>query len=174
MDFPKLKSSSILHDRFFVLREDLLEHTDGTIHPYMTLSCSDAVAVLAQDPFGRWILNREYRHASGKVLIGCPGGRLEENEEPLLGGKREFLEETGYQFEGGTIIGRCHPFPSVCNQQIYYIFGKNATKIQGQSLDPLERIEPILLSNEELKAEIKKGTPVDGILLTALWLKEHF
>lgn len=151
----------------------MLERSDGIPHTYTTLRCGDAVAVIAQDREGRLILNREYRHAAGIILIGCPGGRLESGEDPIKGGKRELLEETGYSFEEGMLIGCCHPFPSLCNQKIHFLFGKNAIQIEKQNLDPLECIEPILLHEEELRYKIKQGEPVDGILLTALWLKKN-
>jgi ADP-ribose pyrophosphatase len=173
-NIPKVKSTRIVHDSFFSLREDLLERSDGAMHPYLTLACTDAVAVLAQDEKGRLILNREYRHATGAILLGCPGGRIEEGEDPITGGKRELLEETGYWLDDGILIGCCHPFPSLCNQKIYFLFGKNAVKKGEQNLDPLECIEPVLLHDDELRCMIQKGTPVDGVLLTALWFKEHF
>lgn len=169
-NLPKVKTSRVLHKDLFEVRQDMLEKGDGNVHPYTTLLCGDAVAVLAKDPHGRWVLNREYRHAAGQILIGCPGGRLEEGEDPLEGAKREFLEETGFSFETCRKIGYCHPFPALCNQRIHFIFAENAVQTERQHLDPLECIEPIVLSDEELKAKIQQGVPVDGILLTALWL----
>lgn len=173
-NLPRIASSRIIPGNFFSLREDLLEHEDGLIHPYMTLMCADATAVLAQTSDGYWILNREYRHAAGEILLGCPGGRLEPGEDPLSGGKREFLEETGYWSDDAILIGCCYPFPGLCNQKIYYIWIKNAIKVENQALDPLERIETEILTDAELKAKIRDNAKIDGILLTALWYKDHF
>ena len=171
---PTVKSTKTLHDGFYLLKEDLLEVENGGVHPFTTLACGQAVVALAQDSEGRFILNREYRHATGKILLGCPGGRLEEREDPLSGGRREFFEETGYWFDEGILIGTCHPFPSLCEQTLFFIWGKNAFKKGDQHLDPLECIEPVLLTEDDLKKLIHEGHPVDGILLTALWFKEHF
>ena len=140
----------------------------------MILTNADAVAILAQSSCGLWILNREYRHATGQVLIGCPGGLLETGESPLDGGKREFFEETGYWLEDIRLMGSCHPYPGLSNQKIHYLFGSGAVKKGSQKLDPLEYIEPILINTNELKNKIREGSAIDGILLTALWLKEHF
>lgn len=169
-NLPKVKTSRVLHKDLFEIRQDILEKDDGIGRPYTKLLCGDAVAILAQDPHGRWVLNREYRHGAGQILIGCPGGRLEEGEDPIEGAKREFLEETGYCFETSKLIGCCHPFPALCNQRISFVFAQNAIQTTAQSLDPLECIEPILLSDQELKTKIQQGELVDGILLTALWL----
>lgn len=173
MQLPKVKSSRIIHRTgFFSLREDLLEK-NGTLHRYAALACGDAVTVLAHDEQGRFILNREYRHPTGQILLGCPGGCLEEGEDPIAGGKREFLEETGYSFDEGILMGCCHPLPGLCNQKIYYLFGKNAVKRGEQKLDPLECIEPVLLSEDAIFRLIREGAQTDGILLSALWFKDH-
>ena len=72
---PTVKSSRVIHKGYFALREDLLEQKDGILQPMNTLLCMDATAILGQDKGGRWILNREYRHSTGGILLGCPGGR---------------------------------------------------------------------------------------------------
>ena len=173
-NLPKVKFSKLIPGDYLSLREDLLEDEDGCFYPYTTLVCTDAVAVLAQTSDGKWILNREYRHGTGGIILGCSGGRLEPGEDPVTGGKREFLEETGYASDEAICIGCCHPFPALCNQKIYYLWIKNAIKKTEQKLDPLERIEPILLTDVELKERIQKNQAIDGILLAALWYKDHF
>jgi ADP-ribose pyrophosphatase len=170
---PTVKSSRIVHNGYFALREDLLEREEGLVQPINTLLCTDATATLGQDPNGRWILNREYRHSTGGILLGCPGGRLEEGEDPIEGGKREFFEETGYWSDDVSIIGRCFPFPGVCNQRIFFLYAKNVVKKGEQKLDEFEFIETELLEDSELRRQILAGGRVDGILLTALWYKDH-
>jgi len=167
---PKVHSSKFLHKEFFSLREDLLERSDGLKHSYtsLILPC-DATVILAQDQEGRWILNREYRHPTGEILLGCPGGRLEPGENPITGGQREFFEETGYWSDDIQIIGTSYPFPGLCNQKIYFLLAKNAFKKGEQQLDPFEFIEVELKTHEELQEEIQKGHLIDSILCAALW-----
>lgn len=171
MKKPKVKSSEIVYEGYFNVRKDLLEHPSGHVQPYTSFVLStDAAVVLAQDENGLWILNREYRHPTGEFLLGCPGGRLEAGEDPIEGGRRELFEETGYWAEEIEIMGSCYPFPSLCDQKIYYLLAKGAVKKGPQNLDPLECIEVELKTDEEIKKESK----IDGILLTALWYKDHF
>lgn len=174
INLPKVHSSRIVHEGFVALREDLLEREGGLIQPMNTFVCSDAVTMLAQDNEGRWVLNREYRHSAGEILLGCPGGRLEAGEDPIAGGKREFLEETGYWVDDVIIIGCCYPFPGLCNQKIYHLFGKGAVRKDNPKLDPFEFIETELIEDADLRKRIGNGAAVDGILLTALWYKDHF
>lgn len=170
----KVQSSQILYSGFFDVRHDLVQRDDGLTQPYMSLVLNHATAILAQDSEGRWILNREYRHPTGERLLGCPGGRLEEGEDPFHGAQREFFEETGYWADVLYLTGCCYPFPALCNQKIYFFWAKNAVKKGKQNLDPLELIETELKSDAELREEITSGAPIDAVLCTALWYKDHF
>jgi ADP-ribose pyrophosphatase len=171
---PKIKSTRIVHDGYISLREDLLEREGGLLQPMNTFICTDATTMLAQDTEGRWILNREYRHSTGEILLGCPGGRLEKDEDPIAGAKREFFEETGYWADDVMLLGSCYPFPGLCNQKIYHLFARGAVKKGEPKLDPFEFIETELIDDTELRKRILQNAPIDGILLTALWYKDHF
>jgi ADP-ribose pyrophosphatase len=173
MKKPKVHSSKLVFEGFFNVRVDMLEDRSGGVHPYSSLILpTDAAAILAQDTEGRWILNREYRHPAGEFLLGCPGGRLEPGEDPVLGGQRELFEETGYWSDEIEVIGCSHPFPGICNQKLYYLFAKNSVKKGEQRLDPFERIEVELKTDEELKKAIRSSDRIDAILCAALWYAE--
>lgn len=170
---PKVKSSKLLHSGFFSLRQDLLERADGLTHHYTSIILdNDAVVILAQTSDGLWILNREYRHPTGKTLLGPPGGRLEKGEDPLSGAQRELFEETGYWSDELILLGSCHPFPGICDQKLHYTLAKNAHKKGAQKLDPFEFIEVELKTDAELRAEIRSGANVDGNLCIALWYRD--
>lgn len=168
----KIFSSSIAYDDYLKIRRDLIEQKDGAKRIYSVLLLpGDAAIVLAQDKEGKYVLNYEYRHPTGLYLLGCPGGIIENGEDPKEAAKRELLEETGYEAEELFLIGASYPFPGVSAQKIYYFFGKNAVKKQTLKLDPVEIIETRLLTEEELKNAIRTQPNIDSILCTALWYK---
>ena len=168
---PKVKSSNIVYNGFFDVKEDILERSDGKTGSYTSLLMSvDAAIVLAQDVEGRWILNREYRHPTKKIILGCSGGRLEKGENPLLAAQRELFEETGYWSDEIRSIGSCYQSPAISDQIIHYFFAPNAMKTGKQKLDPLEYIETCLMTQEELLRAMQENIPIDGSLFTALWL----
>lgn len=172
---PKVKSSQYIHRGFYDIRQDLLQRDDGLTHSYTCLKLpTDATAILAQDTEGRWILNREYRHPTGDYILGCPGGRLEPGESPIIGAQRELFEETGYWSDEIELLGCCYPCPSLCDQKIYFLWAKNALKKGGQKLEPFEFISTELKSSEELRSEMLAKTNIDGVLCTALWYKGQF
>ncbi|MBM3183930.1 MAG: NUDIX hydrolase [Chlamydiae bacterium] len=171
---PKVKSSRVLHKGFITLNEDLLEKDGGATQTLTTISHqSDSVVILAKDQMGRWILNREYRHSTKQFLLGCPGGTLEYGEGPIAGGQRELFEETGYFADDIILLGSSYSCPAISSQKTYHLFAQNAVKKATANLDPFEFIETELLDEVALKKIIQEGSPIDGVLLTALWFKEH-
>jgi ADP-ribose pyrophosphatase len=174
MSKPKVESSRILYSGFFDVRQDLLHREGVGTTPYTSLLLSNAVATIAQTREGLWVVNREYRHPTGEYLLSCPGGRLEKEEDPMIGAQRELYEETGYWSDEMVLIGCCYPAPGLCDQKIFYFHGRNAYKKGEQRLDPFEFIQTELMTEEQLHDEIRLKQNVDAALCTALWYKDHF
>jgi ADP-ribose pyrophosphatase len=172
---PIINSSETIYRGFFDLKQDRLLRSDGQILDYTSVFIPwSAAVVLAQDRNGCYILNREYRHPIGQTILGCPGGRIEKEEDPRRAAERELLEETGYWSDDFTLLGTCFPFPSLCNQKIFFFYAKNAIRKEEKNLDPFEFIETELKSEEELRQELRIGTPIDSLLCAALWYKSTF
>ncbi len=170
---PEVKTSEIVYKGFFDVRLDELHLPHGAKMSYTSLEIGvDAAAILAKTKEGRLIINREYRHPTGKWLLGCPGGRIDPGESPMEAAKRELLEETGYGNGNFTLMGQAYPFPAVSKQVIYYIYVEDAIYIQPTHHEPFEMIHTELKTMEELLKEIKEGHPVDGVLCTALLLSK--
>ena len=169
---PIINSSETIYRGFFDLKSDRLLRSDGQVLNYTSVFIAwSASVILAQDAEGRYVLNREYRHPIGQSILGCPGGRIEKEEDPRRAAERELLEETGYYSDDYALIGTCFPFPSLCNQKIFFFFAKNAYRKEEKKLDPFEFIETELKTEEELRQELKMGVPIDSLLLAALWYK---
>lgn len=166
----KIVSSEWVYRGFYSLKQDLLEKEDGQRHPFTSLILEkDAVVILAQDLQQRWILVREYRHPTGRHLLGCAGGTMEVGENPIQAAQRELLEETGYFSKELELLGANYPFPGICNQKIYFVLAKNCINTGKTNLDPLEKIETELWEDQALKKELKTSDEINGLLCTALW-----
>jgi ADP-ribose pyrophosphatase len=169
MEKPKVVASKRVYSGHLDITQDLLERADGLQTPYTHFTFrSDAVVVLAQTRDGKYLLNREYRHPTGGYLLGCPGGKLEPGEDPIAGGQRELLEETGYTADHFKLVGVTYHMPANCNQKVYFLSAQNARLAGPQKLDPFEYIRPELKTLEKLRAEIAAGAPLDSHLLAAL------
>lgn len=165
---PKVEESTVVFQDFVQVRKDKLKSQNGT-HNYFTLTTKPrAVVIMGMTTDGKWILNEEYRHPTGKVLLGFPGGFLNDNELPQDGAKRELLEETGYLADTYEVLGSAYPYPGLSTQNTFYVIARNAKKVADPALDPDEVLQNVLMNDDEIENAIKDGKSIDGTLLTAL------
>ena len=170
-NLPTVAETEKIHDTFFNIRKDRLAMPDQEDYIYYTLETRPyAVMVIATTPDGRYVINREYRHPTRKVLLGAPGGAMDADEDFIECAKRELMEETGYTAKEFKVLGESYPFPGICLQSTVFVRAIDATKVAEPTLDHAEFIEVALFTKEELHAEMKK-MPLDGILLAGLYLE---
>ena len=73
--------------------------------------------------------------------------------------------------EGSFCTTHPFPFPALTEQQIHFVYAKNVEQLQPPALEEFELIHTQLRTEEEIRTEIRSGLPADGILCTALYLK---
>jgi 8-oxo-dGTP pyrophosphatase MutT (NUDIX family) len=114
------------------------------------------------------ILIHQYRFGTDRVEMEIPGGAVNDGEPPLEAGLRELLEETGYAGENGRIIGKVCPNPAIQDNICYTVLVENVKKVAKPTLDDMEDIEVVTLSEDDAFALIKNGTINHGLVLNAL------
>ena len=129
-----------------------------------------AVAIVALDEQGRWLLVRQYRHPAGRVLLEVPAGTLEPGESPERTAARELREETGYAAAELERIGGFYTAPGFCDEYIHLFLAR------GLTADPLpqdhdEYIDgPIAMAPAEVARAAAAGEIEDAKTLAALAL----
>jgi ADP-ribose pyrophosphatase len=172
-EHAKVIHSKIIHKGFFDFREDTLTDSKGESYSYNCLIAkAEGVVILAEIQKDVFIFTLEYRYPLQKKILSCPGGRLNQGEEPLTAAKRELLEETGYEASTWTTLSPFYPFPSACDQKVYLYLAKDLKKVKKPELDPLEEIEIKILSLQELHKLDFSIYPIDGVLPTALFFRQ--
>lgn len=76
-----------------------------TIDRFYQIGLPEYAMIAAVTRDGRLVLERQYRHALGRVAVNLPGGFIEKEEEPLSCAKRELMEETGFQASDWRYLG---------------------------------------------------------------------
>jgi 8-oxo-dGTP pyrophosphatase MutT (NUDIX family) len=122
------------------------ERFDGSHATYEMLKRPDTVLVIPTT--GNKILISKQTQPHTKEYYSLFGGRMEENEEPLVAAKREFLEETGYESADWKLIKTYEPF-SKMDWNIYLFIARGCKKVGEQTLDPGEKIEILEVSFDE-------------------------
>jgi 8-oxo-dGTP pyrophosphatase MutT (NUDIX family) len=114
------------------------------------------------------VLIRQYRFGTDRIEMEIPGGAVNDGEPPLEAGLRELLEETGYAGENGRIIGKVCPNPAIQDNICYTVLVENVKKVAEPTLDDMEDIEVLTISENDAFALIKDGTINHGLVLNAL------
>ena len=161
----KVVNRKKVYEGFLDFLEETIEHPNGDQFTINTLRTkANSVAILPELPDGRFLLAYEFRFPIQQKVLSPPGGRLDENEDPVVAAKRELLEETGYSSDNWTLLGSVYPYPAISDQMVYLVHARDVKKTHDASLDPLEQIETTILSHKEVHNLIQKSSLVDGIL----------
>lgn len=152
LNWEKLSSKYLVQEKWATLRVDACKMPDGTIiDDYYVLEYPDWANAVAITEDNQVVLIRQYRHASGEVILEIPGGCVDEGEAPEAAIKRELLEETGYQFDSIELISTIYANPSTSANKTWCYLAKGGKKVADQHLDGGEEIEVLTVGIEELK-----------------------
>jgi ADP-ribose pyrophosphatase len=86
------------------------------------------------------LLERQYRHATGKYLWEIPAGRLEPGESPLAAAKRELAEETGFRARKWSKLTSYYASPGFLAEKMNMFLAEDLTPGET-NLDEDEIIE---------------------------------
>ena len=87
--------------------EEDIELPDGrVIENFSRITTRDFAIVVPLTADDHTMLIRSYKHGVRAISRSFPAGYLEDGEEPLAGAKRELREETGWEADEWTPLGR--------------------------------------------------------------------
>ncbi|WP_427911682.1 NUDIX domain-containing protein [Ramlibacter sp. MMS24-I3-19] len=130
-----------------------------------------AVMVIPLLDDGRVVLERQWRHPLGRVMVEFPAGKLDAGEDRLACARRELQEETGYTAREWAHAGVLHPVISYSTEFIDIWFARGLTAGERR-LDEGEFLDVFAATPQELLAWCRDGRVTDAKTLTgALWLQ---
>nr|WP_145545347.1 NUDIX hydrolase [Variovorax boronicumulans] len=166
-----VRREELLRGRFLQVLRDTVRLPDGGSDTREFIVHPGAVMVVPLLDDGRIVLERQYRHPMGRVMVEFPAGKLDAGEDTWTCGRRELLEETGYTAREWARAGVLHPVISYSTEFIEIWFARGLA-LQDRHLDTGEFLEVFSASVDELLAWCRDGTVTDAKTLSAaLWLQ---
>jgi ADP-ribose diphosphatase len=168
-----LESSLVYDGDFIKVRKDRARLPDGQVHGREYIVHPGAVAVLAELPNGRLVMERQYRYAAQREFIEIPAGKIDPHEDILLTAQRELLEETGYVASEWIHLTTAWPCIGYANERIEYFLARGLT-LQGRKLDDGEFLEVFELSLADALEWVRLGKIDDSKTIVGLfWLEKY-
>lgn len=166
-----VRREKLLEGRFLQVVRDIVSLPDGGESYREYIQHPGAVVIVPLLDDGRVVLERQYRHPVGQVMMEFPAGKLNPGEDPLRCARRELLEETGYTAREWAHAGSMHPCIGYADESIGIWFARGL--IPGlRQLDEAEFLDVITATPGQLLTWCRQGQVTDGKTLTcALWLQ---
>jgi len=151
------------------VRIDEVERADGRRTSREVVEHPGAVALLAWDG-ERLAMVRQWRHATGQILLEIPAGTLEPGEPPAETARRELAEEVGLAASAWTEGPRFYTAPGFCTE-LMHVYLATDLRDERADADEDEDLEPSWMTLPEVLGAIDDGGIVDAKTMAAVgWL----
>jgi ADP-ribose pyrophosphatase len=151
------------------VRVDEVERRDGRRTTRDIVEHPGAVAILAWDG-ERLAMVRQWRHATGQVLLEVPAGTLEPDEPPAETARRELAEEAGLAAVTWLEGPRFYTAPGFCDELIHVFLATDLSPATAAG-DEDEDLEVSWMTLPDALAAIDDGRIMDAKTLAGVgWL----
>lgn len=168
-----LSSSTLVEGKMLKANHDEISLPDGSAAFREYVLHPGAVLIVPLLPNGNLVFERQFRYPLGQVFIELPAGKIDLDEDVLVTGKRELLEETGYTATKWMHLGVQHPCIGYSNEVIHMYLATDLTAGE-RALDEGEFLEVIELPFDECLEMVLRGEITDSKTITALFLTEKY
>ncbi len=141
---------------------------DGALVERSLVRHPGAVALVAVDEAGRWLLVRQYRIGVGGVLLEIPAGTRDAGEAPEVTAQRELREETGFAAASLELLGGTWMVPGYCDEYITAYLARDLVHdpLQADYDEDIEveRVAPDRAVAMIMSGEIEDAKSISSIL----------
>ncbi|MBP5458094.1 MAG: NUDIX hydrolase [Paludibacteraceae bacterium] len=170
MEWKVLESEYLFQRPWLTARREHVKLPTGSeINDFYVLEYPDFCNVIAITKEGKYLLERQYRHAQHLTAYEIPAGCVEKGEDPMVAAQRELLEETGYAGGEWKHFMTISPNAGACTNYSHTFLAIGVEKVSAQQLEDSEDITVALMEEEEVKRMLKEGEFHQAMMLAPLW-----
>ncbi|MBI2958198.1 MAG: NUDIX hydrolase [Chloroflexi bacterium] len=170
-DRPRTSSEFLFNGRAFNVRVDTVTKSSGSMTVREIVEHPDSVAIVVVDERQNVLLERQFRHATGKELLEVPAGGIEPGESADECVRRELREEIGYLPRRIKRIGGFYSAPGFCTEYLHLYLATDLEYSPLQASDTaeisLERVPLDDVAGLISSGQIEDAKSIAG-LLTAM------
>jgi ADP-ribose pyrophosphatase len=135
-----------------VFRETIELPSGRLVDDFYSVTMQDFVVVVAITRAGEIVVETLYRHGSGGTTASLPAGYVHAGEQPLVAAMRELREETGYESDDWTPLGRfvvdgnrgcgwCHCFLAQNVDHVHEPHSDDLAEVDVSSVPPIRLLQ---------------------------------
>jgi len=131
-----------------------------------------SVIIVPVTPADEVLMIRQFRHVTGRVLLGLPAGLIDPGEEIMATARRKLREETGHEAETLQLLTTVFASPGYTEERSSIVLAKGCRPVAREA-DPDEPIELARYAIGELPALLVPGdTELEDAhaMIGLLWL----
>lgn len=165
----------VYHCRIFDVYEGDVRLPDGRVSRQIWIDHRPCIAAVPVNAAGEIVLIRQYRHATGGMILEIPAGNMDrENESVADCVQRELAEEIGFQAGELVKLFEGYLVPGYCNEYMHFFLARDLYRAPLPA-DADEFIEVTAVPFAEAQAMIRDGRIIDvktalGIQMAAAFL----
>jgi 8-oxo-dGTP pyrophosphatase MutT (NUDIX family) len=160
-----------------ILEQDVQLPDGQTIHDWVIVDLPAFVIMFATVENGdgeiRVPFVRQYRQAVSSYLLELPAGHLEGDEDPLVGAKRELLEEAGLEASDWQFLGKYVLDPNRHCGWAYVYLARNARQAGPANHGDLGEMTIHMLTLDEVQRALSNGEFVNAPTALCVALALH-
>ncbi len=160
-----ISSRVVFEGQVLKLRVDDVEAADGHRSTREVIEHHGAVGVVCVHDGDVWFV-RQYRHATGEVLLEVPAGKLGPDEDPQACASRELVEEIGLRPNRLEHLATYYTTPGFTNERFFLYFTDDVVPEEGSTEEgevleverrPASSVRELLASGEIQDAKTLLG-----------------
>jgi ADP-ribose pyrophosphatase len=166
--WKRLDRSVVAKNSWWTYLKDTFQLPSGSKGEYHIVHTNGASMIIPVLDDGRMMLVRQYRYLCDRESLEFPCGGVKDGSTWEETAVHELREEAGFRSGDLRTVGEFNPYNGVTDE-VCRVFTARKLDHVGDAPEETEEFERVILTPEELDAEIRSGRLWDGMTIAA-WM----